>query len=96
MFPALESKQALRNVSHAYTLDHQQEEQQFNDLDQVSGQQEEQQFNYLDQVSGLHVTGSRRCLGLPKVGPRRCQHLINPLPLEAPAESTEKVLLSAA
>jgi zinc finger-like protein len=35
VFPALESKQALRNVSHAYTLDHQQEEQLFIDLDQV-------------------------------------------------------------
>lgn len=33
MFPALESKQALRNVSHAYTLDHQQEEQLFVDLE---------------------------------------------------------------
>ncbi|EFJ48814.1 hypothetical protein VOLCADRAFT_60154 [Volvox carteri f. nagariensis] len=27
VFPALEAKQALRNVSHAYTLDHRQEEQ---------------------------------------------------------------------
>lgn len=36
VFPALESKQALRNVSHAYTLDHQQEEQLFIDLNQVS------------------------------------------------------------
>ena len=35
VFPALESKHALRNVSHAYTLDHQQEEQLFIDLDQV-------------------------------------------------------------
>jgi zinc finger-like protein len=35
VFPALESKHALRNVSHAYTLDHQQEEQLFIDLQQV-------------------------------------------------------------
>lgn len=35
VFPALESKHALRNVSHAYTLDHRQEEQLFIDLDQV-------------------------------------------------------------
>uniref|UniRef100_A0A7S3R8J5 Uncharacterized protein n=2 Tax=Dunaliella tertiolecta TaxID=3047 RepID=A0A7S3R8J5_DUNTE len=35
VFPALESKQALRNVSHAYTLDHQEEEKQFSDLEQV-------------------------------------------------------------
>ncbi|KXZ51428.1 hypothetical protein GPECTOR_12g390 [Gonium pectorale] len=35
VFPALESKQALRNVSHAYTLDHRQEEQLFADLDQA-------------------------------------------------------------
>ena len=35
VFPALESKHTLRNVSHAYTLDHQQEEQLFIDLDQV-------------------------------------------------------------
>ena len=36
MFPALEAKEALHNVSHAYTLDHQKEEQMFEDLDQVS------------------------------------------------------------
>lgn len=35
VFPALESKHALRNVSHAYTLDHQQEEQLFIDMEQV-------------------------------------------------------------
>eukprot|EP00879_Flechtneria_rotunda_P008507 GHRR01008912.1.p1 GENE.GHRR01008912.1~~GHRR01008912.1.p1 ORF type:complete len:1552 (+),score=616.00 GHRR01008912.1:172-4827(+) len=32
VFPALESKEALHNVSHAYTLDHEQEEQLFHDL----------------------------------------------------------------
>ncbi len=35
MFPALESKEALSNVSHAYTLDHHQEEQLFIDLAKV-------------------------------------------------------------
>ena len=35
IFPALEAKEALHNVSHAYTLDHQQEAQLFADLDQV-------------------------------------------------------------
>ncbi len=35
MFPALEAKQALRNVSHAYTLDHRQEEQMFADAEAV-------------------------------------------------------------
>ena len=32
VFPALEAKEALHNVSHAYTLDHEQEEQLFHDL----------------------------------------------------------------
>ncbi|KAL0035653.1 hypothetical protein WJX79_005930 [Trebouxia sp. C0005] len=35
VFPALESKDALRNVSHAYSLDHQQEEQLFKDIHEV-------------------------------------------------------------
>ena len=34
-FLTLVDPQALRNVSHAYTLDHQQEEQLFIDLDEV-------------------------------------------------------------
>ncbi|KAK6921197.1 Zinc finger, CHY-type [Dillenia turbinata] len=32
VFPALESKEALHNVSHSYTLDHQQEEKLFEDI----------------------------------------------------------------
>ena len=36
VFPALEAKEQLHNVSHAYTLDHQQEEQLLKDLHQVS------------------------------------------------------------
>lgn len=35
VFPALESKEALCNVSHAYSLDHQKEEALFNDLGSV-------------------------------------------------------------
>ena len=35
MFPALESKEALHNVSHAYSLDHQQEERLFKDIHEV-------------------------------------------------------------
>lgn len=35
VFPALEAKEALHNVSHAYTLDHQQEAQLFRDVDEV-------------------------------------------------------------
>ena len=32
MFPALEAKERLHNVSHAYTLDHKEEEQYFEEL----------------------------------------------------------------
>lgn len=39
VFPALESKEALHNVSHAYTLDHQQEESLLMDLHAVRTQQ---------------------------------------------------------
>lgn len=35
VFPALEAKEALHNVSHAYALDHQQEEQLFKDIHKV-------------------------------------------------------------
>ena len=35
VFPALEGKEGLVNVSQAYTLDHQAEAQLFQDLDQV-------------------------------------------------------------
>lgn len=37
VFPALEAKHALRNVSHAYTLDHMKEESLFRDLEKVGG-----------------------------------------------------------
>ena len=35
VFPALESKEALHNVSHSYTLDHKQEEKLFEDISTV-------------------------------------------------------------
>ncbi|XP_061989050.1 zinc finger protein BRUTUS [Rosa rugosa] len=35
VFPALESKEALHNVSHSYTLDHKQEEKLFKDISHV-------------------------------------------------------------
>ena len=35
VFPALEAKEALHNVSHAYALDHQQEEELFKDMHKV-------------------------------------------------------------
>ena len=35
VFPALEAKETLQNVSHAYSLDHAQEERLFNDLEDV-------------------------------------------------------------
>ncbi|XP_023920867.2 zinc finger protein BRUTUS [Quercus suber] len=35
VFPALESKEALHNVSHSYTLDHKQEEKFFEDISSV-------------------------------------------------------------
>ena len=36
MFPALEAKEALHNVSHAYTLDHQHENELFSEVEQVT------------------------------------------------------------
>eukprot|EP00884_Botryococcus_braunii_P013452 jgi/Botrbrau1/22107/Bobra.0206s0033.1 len=41
VFPALEAKEALHNVSHAYTLDHQQEAQLFRDVDEAFRQLKE-------------------------------------------------------
>lgn len=37
VFPALEAKEALHNVSHSYTIDHKQEEQLFKDIAEVNG-----------------------------------------------------------
>lgn len=35
VFPALEAKESLHNVSHSYTIDHKQEEKLFNDISRV-------------------------------------------------------------
>ena len=43
LFPALESKEALHNVSHSYTLDHKQEEKLFEDI-----------YSVLTELSMLH------------------------------------------
>ncbi|XP_042511163.1 zinc finger protein BRUTUS-like [Macadamia integrifolia] len=48
VFPALESKEALHNVSHSYTLDHKQEEKLFEDISLV-----------LSELSQLHESLSR-------------------------------------
>lgn len=43
LFPALESKETLHNVSHSYTLDHKQEEKLFGDI-----------YSVLTELSALH------------------------------------------
>ncbi|KAJ8445600.1 hypothetical protein Cgig2_018541 [Carnegiea gigantea] len=48
VFPALESKEALHNVSHSYTLDHKQEEKLFEDISSA-----------LSELTKLHVALSR-------------------------------------
>ncbi|XVE64037.1 hypothetical protein DITRI_Ditri07aG0069300 [Diplodiscus trichospermus] len=48
VFPALESKETLHNVSHSYTLDHKQEEKLFEDIN-----------NVLSELSHLHESLTR-------------------------------------
>ncbi|KAK9039786.1 hypothetical protein V6N11_014975 [Hibiscus sabdariffa] len=48
VFPALESKETLHNVSHSYTLDHKQEEKLFEDIN-----------NVLSELSHLHESSTR-------------------------------------
>ncbi|XVF50560.1 hypothetical protein PTKIN_Ptkin04bG0111000 [Pterospermum kingtungense] len=48
VFPALESKETLHNVSHSYTLDHKQEEELFEDIN-----------NVLSELSQLHESFTR-------------------------------------
>ncbi|XP_010274617.1 PREDICTED: uncharacterized protein LOC104609887 [Nelumbo nucifera] len=48
VFPALESKETLHNVSHSYTLDHKQEEELFEDISSV-----------LSELSQLHESLNR-------------------------------------
>ncbi|KAM0830804.1 hypothetical protein ACQ4PT_065971 [Festuca glaucescens] len=68
VFPALESKEPLHNVSHSYTLDHKQEEQLFEDISNVlcelsqlheslnQPDTEEANENYLKSSSGIDLT----------------------------------------
>jgi zinc finger-like protein len=68
VFPALESKEPLHNVSHSYTLDHKQEEQLFEDISNVlcelsllheslnQPDTEESKENYLKSSSGIDLT----------------------------------------
>ncbi|KAL5726400.1 hypothetical protein ACHQM5_009446 [Ranunculus cassubicifolius] len=48
VFPALESRESLHNVSHSYTLDHKQEEQLFEDISSL-----------LSELSQLHESRSK-------------------------------------
>ncbi|GJN15135.1 hypothetical protein PR202_gb02028 [Eleusine coracana subsp. coracana] len=57
VFPALESKEALHNVSHSYTLDHKQEEELFKDISTV-----------LSDLSQLHDNLSHPLDGANKAG----------------------------
>lgn len=52
VFPALESRETLHNVSHSYTLDHKQEEKLFNDIAEI-----------LSEISVLHDS-STSCDGM--------------------------------
>ncbi len=56
IFPALEAKEALSNVSHAYTLDHQQEEELFDGLHAVSCSPHQASLT----PSVLHMDSGRR------------------------------------
>ncbi|KAI4357786.1 hypothetical protein L6164_001712 [Bauhinia variegata] len=56
VFPALESKETLHNVSHSYTLDHKQEENLFEDI--FSGLSELTQLSELMHSSSENLTSS--------------------------------------
>jgi zinc finger-like protein len=59
VFPALEAKEALHNVSHAYTLDHEQEEQLFHDLAGVISRV--QSSSSMQEVRSLSLQLRRMC-----------------------------------
>lgn len=62
MFPALESKETLHNVSHSYTLDHKQEEKLFEDisylLSELTQLQERLKSNSLSEELTVKFSGS--------------------------------------
>ncbi|KAK0573670.1 hypothetical protein LWI29_011781 [Acer saccharum] len=64
VFPALESKETLHNVSHSYTLDHKQEEKLFEDissaLSELAELHESLNINASDDLIGNNVESSVR------------------------------------
>ncbi|XP_028786939.1 zinc finger protein BRUTUS isoform X2 [Neltuma alba] len=61
VFPALESKEALHNVSHSYTLDHRQEEKLFEDISCVLSElsvlrESPQRFNMSEDTSHFETS----------------------------------------
>ncbi|KAL6571060.1 hypothetical protein OROGR_000610 [Orobanche gracilis] len=62
VFPALESKETLHNVSHSYTLDHQQEEKLFKDISSALAElcqlHENLNVKFVDGHSGESPSGS--------------------------------------
>ncbi|KQK05031.1 zinc finger protein BRUTUS [Brachypodium distachyon] len=63
VFPALESKETLHNVSHSYTLDHKQEEELFKDISTV-----------LFDLSQLHDDSSHSIDETNEAGNHICSH----------------------
>lgn len=57
VFPALESKEALHNVSHSYTLDHKQEEKLFEDISIVLSE-----FSQVHGNLSLSTSSERACV----------------------------------
>ncbi|PNT16120.1 hypothetical protein POPTR_010G122200v4 [Populus trichocarpa] len=60
VFPALESKETLHNVSHSYTLDHKQEEKLFEDISSALSELTQLQdylknTNHADELIGKHA-----------------------------------------
>ncbi|KAK4484224.1 hypothetical protein RD792_011447 [Penstemon davidsonii] len=52
VFPALESKETLHNVSHSYTLDHKQEEELFEDISSALAELSQLHENLRESLSG--------------------------------------------
>lgn len=66
VFPALESKEALHNVSHSYTLDHKQEEKLFEDISSVLSELSQllesmQKAHMIGYLTGSNIGFSSAC-----------------------------------
>ncbi|GMH35139.1 hypothetical protein BSKO_03007 [Bryopsis sp. KO-2023] len=59
VFPALESKEALRNICHSYVLDHKQEEELFNDMGVAISRLKEKCT--AEEMRGLVLEFNRKC-----------------------------------